>query len=382
MTSKLSEHVSSLVSSLVTAGITAIHPYEPGKPIEEVERELGSALPPGGVVKLASNENPLGPSPRALEAVRAVLPKVHLYPDGGSFYLRRKLAQVHGTSEHEVALGNGSNEILDLLVRTFCVAGDEVLAPAQTFVCYKLAAQAHGVIYKEAPRGPDFAYRLDALAAAVTPKTKIVFLASPDNPTGVYARKDEVVKLLRSLPPNVVVAIDEAYFEYATAADYPDCLSLRGEHALLVVMRTFSKIYGLAGLRCGYAIAPREIVDYLNRVRNPFNVSAVAQVAALAALDDHEHVARSRAMNAEGMAQIEEGLGRLRIPFIPSQCNFILTDVSPRDGREVFSALLRKGVIVRPMSGYGMPRALRVTIGTPDENRRFLAALGEVLAKA
>lgn len=370
------------IQALVAPGIAAISPYEPGKPIEELERELGQALPPGGAVKLASNENPLGPSPRALEAARAALAKVNLYPDGGAFHLRRRLAAFHadhGVREDELLVGHGSNEIIDLLVRTFCDAGDEVLAPAHSFLCYRLAAQARNAIYREVPRGLDFAYDLDALAEAVTPRTKIVFLANPDNPTGVHAGRAALERLCRALPPRVLLVLDEAYCEYAEAADYPDSLALRGERELLVSLRTFSKIYGLAGLRCGYAVAPREVVDYLNRVRAPFNVSSVAQAAARAALDDGEYVERARALNREGMAQVREGLAKLGLRFVPSQCNFLLVDVA-RDGRELFGALLRKGVIVRPMGGYGLPRHVRVTIGTVEENRRFLAALAEVLS--
>jgi histidinol-phosphate aminotransferase len=369
------------VADLVAPGIAAIRPYEPGKPIEEVERELGPSVPAGGVVKLASNENPLGPSPRALEALRNALSEINRYPDGGGYFLRRALAAHvgHGVREEEIAVGNGSNEILDLLVRTFCGPGDEVLAPAQTFVCYKLSAQARGVGYRDVPRGANFAYDLDALARAVGPRTKVVFLANPDNPTGVHAGQAEVRRLQRALPPHVILAVDEAYREYATAPDYPDLVSLRAERPLTVVMRTFSKIYGLAGLRCGWAVAPSEIVDYLNRVRNPFNVSALAQAAAVAALSDVEHVERSRASNREGMGVITAELDRLGVRFVPSQGNFLLVDVAPRDGREVFMALLARGVIVRPMGGYGLPSHLRVTVGVPEENRRFLGALAAVI---
>jgi len=371
------------IADLIAPGIAGIKPYEPGKPIEEVERELGPALPAGGVIKLASNENPLGPSPRAMEAIRAALPDVHRYPDGGNFFLRRALASAHadlGIREEEIAIGNGSNEILDLLVRTFCGPGDEVLAPAQTFVCYKLSAQARGATYVDVPRRAGFAYDLDAIARAAGPQTKIVFLANPDNPTGVYAPVDELRALMRRLPDHVILAVDEAYHDYAIADDYPDVLELRRERELVVAMRTFSKIYGLAGLRCGWAVAPSEIVHYLDRVRNPFNVSAVAQAAAVAALSDVEHVERSRRANREGMGIVTAELSRMGIAFVPSQANFLLIDVAPRDGREVFAALLERGVIVRPLGGYGMPHQLRVTIGTPDENRRFLGALASVMA--
>ncbi len=376
----------SRIADLVAPGIAAIKPYEPGKPIEEVERELGPALPQGGVIKLASNENPLGPSPRAMEAVRAALPEIHRYPDGGTVLLRRALARFHAghrVREEEIAVGNGSNEILDLLVRTFCGPGDEVIAPAQTFLCYKLSTQARGVAYRDVPRrAGGFAYDLDAVARAAGPRTKICFLANPDNPTGVYAPVDEVRHLMRRLPEHVILAVDEAYHDYAVADDYPDVLALRHERPLTVVMRTFSKIYGLAGLRCGWAVAPAELVQYLDRVRNPFNVSALAQAAAMAALGDGDHVERSRRANREGMGILTTELARMGVPFTESQTNFLLIDVAPRDGREVFTALLERGVIVRPMVGYGMPHHLRVTVGLPEENRRFLAALAAVTGTA
>jgi histidinol-phosphate aminotransferase len=370
------------IDELIAPGIAAIRPYEPGKPIEEVERELGPALPAGGVIKLASNENPLGPSPKAMEAVRIALAEVNRYPDGGTFSLRRALAAsyaAHNVREEEIAVGNGSNEILDLLVRTFCGPGDEVLAPAQTFACYKLSAQARGVAYRDVPRGPDYAYDLDALARAAGSRTKIVFLANPDNPTGVYANVDAVRGLMRRLPDSVILAVDEAYFDYVTAEDYPDMLALRKERELTVALRTFSKIYGLAGLRCGWAVGPADLIAYLDRVRNPFNVSALAQAAAVAALGDGEHVERSRTLNREGMGVMTMELQRRGIRFVPSQGNFLLLDVAPRTGIEVFAALLQRGVIVRPVSSYGMPHHLRVTIGTPEENQRLLAALSAVL---
>ncbi|MSP62053.1 MAG: histidinol-phosphate transaminase [Myxococcales bacterium] len=372
----------SSIAALVAPGIATLSPYEPGKPIEEVERELGPVLPAGGVIKLASNENPLGPSPRALDALRAALSEIHRYPDGGGYHLRRALAAAHArhaVREEEVAIGNGSNEILDLLVRTFCGPGDEVIAPAQTFVCYKLSAQARGVAYRDVPRGPGFAYDLDALASAAGARTKIVFLANPDNPTGVYATAAEVRRLMDRLPGHVILAVDEAYHEYAEAADYPDMLALRGERLLTVTMRTFSKIYGLAGLRCGWGVGPAELIEYLNRVRAPFNVSALAQAAAVAALGDGEHVARSRQANREGMMDLTDGLGRLGVGYVPSQGNFVLFDVAPREGRQVFVDLLARGVIVRPMGGYGLPQHLRVTVGTRAENHRFLGALSVVL---
>ncbi|HEX2569906.1 MAG TPA: histidinol-phosphate transaminase [Polyangia bacterium] len=363
------------IADLVSPGIAAIRPYEPGRPIDEVERELGIK----GVIKLASNENPLGPSPRALEALSQELGKLSLYPDGACYYLRRALAAQLKVEEVEIALGNGSNELLDLLVRAFCTPEHEVLAPSHTFVCYRLAAQMHGVGYREIPRGPDFSYSVDAFLAAVTPRTRILFLANPDNPTGVYLGEAELLRLVRELPPQVILAVDEAYREYVRAPDYADLLARRCERELLVLLRTFSKIYGLAGVRCGYAIAPREVVSYLDRVRNPFNVSMPAQVAARAAIGDTAHVERSQRLNAAGMAQLQAGLERLGVRYIPSQANFLLIDVAPREGQEVFLALLRRAVIVRPLGGYRLPHHLRVTVGTAEENHQFLTELEAVL---
>lgn len=364
------------IARMVAPGIADIHPYEPGKPIPEVEREYGIT----NVIKLASNENPLGPSPKAIEAVRRALPELHLYPDGASFYLRRRLAAFLGVHEDEIILGAGSNEIIDLLVRTFCSCGDEVVVSRHTFVCYQLAAQAHGRTFREVERGPRLAYDVDAILRAITPRTRFVFLANPDNPTGVYAAEKEMGRLLRELPPHVVLAVDEAYHEYVRASDYLDLLQHRQERKLLVLLRTFSKIYGLAGLRCGYGIAPAEMVGFLHRVRTPFNVNALAQAGALAAIDDIEHVRRAQANNAAGMEQVTRGLEEIGIAYIPSQANFVLIDVSPHQGREVFHQLLLGGVIVRPVAGYQLPQYLRVTIGTPAENTRFLARMRTIFA--
>ena len=368
--------VSSRIADLVAPGISAIRPYEPGKPIEEVERELGIS----DVVKLASNENPLGPSPLAVAALHAAVKNVHMYPDGASFRLRRRLAAKLDVRLEEVFVGNGSNEIIDLLVRTFCTPGlHDVLAPAHTFVCYSLAAYARGVEYREAARGPAFAYDVDALLAAVTPRTRVVFLANPDNPTGVHMGARDLDRLVAELPAHVILAVDEAYSEYVRATDGADLIPRRAERELMIVMRTFSKIYGLAGARCGYAVGSPELLGFLDRVRNPFNVSSLAQAAALAALDDDAHVTRSQRTNAEGMIELGAGLERLGVAFTPSQANFILVDTGG-DARALFDRMLARGVIVRPVGGaYGLPRHLRVTVGTSDENQRLLAALAAEL---
>jgi histidinol-phosphate aminotransferase len=364
---------------LVSASIARITPYEPGKPLEELQRELGQAWPAEGAIKLASNENPHGPSPKAIRAAEGALANAHLYPDGGSFYLREKLAQALGVSARHVVIGSGSNELIDLLVQTYCEPDEEVLAPACSFACYRLSAEAHRRPFRETPNGPNFAYDLDALADAVGPKTKLVFLANPNNPTGVYAGREAFGRLLKRLPEEVILAVDEAYFEYARAADYPDAIAHLGGRERLVSLRTFSKIYGLAGLRVGYLVGPAAIVEHINRIRLAFNVNAVGQTAARAALDDREHVERSRQANAEELPRLEDGLTKLGLDVVPSQANFVLAGLGPRDGRTVFESLLRRGVIVRPMAGYGLPCHLRITVGTVSENERLLKALAEVL---
>jgi histidinol-phosphate aminotransferase len=363
---------------LVSERISAIAPYEPGKPLEELERELGQAWPKEGAIKLASNENPLGPSPRAVEAARRALETAHLYPDGGSFYLREKLAASLGVGPKQVVVGSGSNELIDLAIQTYVEPDEEVLAPAFSFACYRLSAEAHRRPFREAPNRPGFAYDLDALAAAVGPKTKLVFLANPNNPTGVYANRAAFARFVAALPAHVVLVVDEAYFEYARAADYPSTIDFLRERERLIALRTFWKIYGLAGLRVGYAVGAAEVIDYLHRVRLAFNVSAVGQAAARAALDDTAHLERSRANNATELPLLEAGLGRLGLTVTPSQANFVLADLG-RPARTVYDALLRRGVIVRPMGAYHLPNHLRITVGTAAENQRFLAALKEVL---
>jgi histidinol-phosphate aminotransferase len=354
---------------LVEESIARIAPYEPGKPLEELERELGIH----DIIKLASNENPLGPSPKAVEAAKRALSEAHRYPDGAAYYLRGALASHLGVGEKQVLVGAGSNELIDLLIQTFVAPDEEVLAPAVSFACYRLSAEAHRRTFRETANSAEFKYDLRALAAAATEKTKLVFLANPNNPTGAYANREAFDELVRTLPAHVVLAVDEAYFEYVRAADYPPAMEWLGRRERLVVLRTFSKIYGLAALRVGYAIAAPELCDYVHRVRLPFNVSAVAQAAARAALDDGEHVERSRRLNAAELPRVAAALRELGLEVLPSQGNFLLVKC------KVYQPLLKKGVIVRPMGGYGLPEYVRITIGTEAENNRLLAALPEVL---
>ncbi len=360
------------MSRLVSPSIESLLPYEGGKPVEELARELGIS----DAIKLASNENPLGPSPKALAAARAVLNDVHRYPDAAAFKLRERIAAEHGIAMEDIIQGNGSNEMLDLAVRTFCTSEHHLVFAEPAFVVYRIAALAHGVPFTAVPTR-DLTHDLEAMAAAITPRTRLVFVGNPNNPTGTYVGIDAMRRFLRAVPPEVIVLIDEAYFEYATAPDFPNCMKLRAEHERLIVCRTFSKIYGLAGLRVGYGVSTPELVGYMNRVRAPFNVGNLGQAAAIAALDDVEHVRASRELNEKERERLTSTLTSMGLSVTPSQTNFILIDVK-KSGRAVYDALLRKGVIVRPFGN--LPNSIRVTVGKPHENDRFLTALGEVLS--
>jgi histidinol-phosphate aminotransferase len=361
---KIIEHVPGYIRTLV--------PYSPGKPIEEVEREYGIA----NSVKLASNENPLGPSPKALEAIRARLNELHLYPDGDCFYLKNGLAEKLGVEADEIIFGNGSNEIIELAARTFLGVGDEAVMARQAFIVYKLIVQAVGGVAKEVPLR-NFTHDLEAIGNAISDKTRMVFLANPNNPTGTIYRKAEWERLLAKLPDEALVIADEAYFEYVDDPDYPNSLRYRDCGKTILTLRTFSKLYGLAGLRIGYGIGPRDIVALMQRVRQPFNVNAAAQWGARAALDDHEHVGRSLALNRQGLDFLYAQFDELGLPYVRSQANFILVRVG--NGNELFQRLLAEGVIVRPVAAYEFPEYVRVTVGTMDENHRFIEALGRVL---
>ncbi|HXF94185.1 MAG TPA: histidinol-phosphate transaminase [Nitrospiraceae bacterium] len=350
--------------------IVSLLPYVPGKPVEEVQRELG--LPQ--VIKLASNENPIGPSPKALAVLAEVAATVNRYPDGGASKLRSALAERWKVTPDHVILGNGSDEILGLLARVFLSPGDEAVMADHTFVIYRMeVTAAHGVPVVVPLK--DWRHDLSAMADAVTERTRLLFICNPNNPTGTMVDAAEVEALMARVPNHVVVVFDEAYYEYVRSPMFPDSLAYVRRNRNAVVLRTFSKIYGLAGLRIGYGLATPEIVGYLNRVRPPFNANSLAQRAALAALDDEEHLAKSRAMNQEQKEIVCAELVALGFQPLPSETNFLYFDVG-RDGRQVFEALLRQGVIVRHIEG----RMLRVTIGLPEENRAFLAALKKVLS--
>ncbi len=356
------------------AWISALQPYPPGKPIEEVEREYGVS----DSVKLASNENSLGPSPLAVQAIRDHAAGVHFYPDGGAFYLRRALSEKLGVPEDWLLFGNGSNELIELAVRSFLFEGDEAVVAEHAFVIYAMAVQAQGGRTTVVP-ARDYGHDLEAMAAAVTLRTRIVFLANPNNPTGTMFGAGEWRRFFDTIPRDVLVVMDEAYAEYVEDREYPDSIAALSEERPLVVLRTFSKIYGLAGLRIGYAVGPPDVLGVMNRLRAPFNVNLLAQRAALAALADDEHLARSRSMNREGMSQLGQGLAAMGLDVVPSSANFLLVRVG--EVSAINESLLRLGVIVRPVGVYGLPEHIRVTVGTADENQRFLRALADVLGR-
>jgi histidinol-phosphate aminotransferase len=361
------------IRGIIPEWVRTLTPYPPGMPIEELERELGIS----GSIKLASNENPLGPSPKAVAAIQAALGGLHRYPDGSSYYLTRRLAERHGVSPEEILVGNGSNEIIELVVRSFLRPRDEVVMADQAFVVYRIVVQAAAGVPKVVPLR-NFTHDLEAIAEAVGPRTRIVFLANPNNPTGTIFGRSAWDAFLAAMPRHVIVVADDAYADYVTAPDYPDTVRARGDRGVPVVtLRTFSKLYGLAGLRIGYAVAPAPVVEVMGRVRQPFNVNALAQVGALAALDDQEHVRRTLAVNDEGMAYLTDAVSRLGLDYVPSAANFLLLRVG--QGSRVYGALLRRGVIVRPMEVYGFPEYVRVTVGLKAENERFIEALGAVL---
>jgi histidinol-phosphate aminotransferase len=359
-------------TELIPPYVRAIRPYVPGKPIEEAEREMGMH-----VIKLASNENPLGPSPLAVEMVRKILGGTNRYPDGGGFYLREALAERHNIRREQIVLGCGSSDLIDQSARAFVPFGYEGIISEGTFPLYDIALRSIGAEIVRVPiRG--FHYDLPAIAAAVTERTRIIYLANPNNPSGTMFTADEFDAFMERIPDSVLVVLDEAYFEYVERDDYSRSLDLVREGRNLLVMRTFSKVYGLAGLRIGYGFGPEELVRHIDKVRLPFNTSDVAQGAARAAMDDHEHVRKSLESNRAGMKQLEAGLKDLGIGFVPSFANFVLVNLESRP-EELVSQMFRRGVIVRPMAWMGFPRAIRVTIGKHSENDLFLTALREIM---
>jgi histidinol-phosphate aminotransferase len=363
----------SSINELLPPWSPRIRPYPPGKPLEEVERELGHSA-----IKLASNENPLGPSPKALEAIRKCLDKVHLYPDGQGYYLRRRLAECHDLDMSQIILGAGSTDLIELVGKTFLTAGDEGITSESAFYIYRLAVEEMGAGLVLTPLR-DMTFDLRAIARAVTQRTKVIYLGNPNNPTGTMFTARELDHLLDVLPPRVLVVLDEAYCDYVQRSDYSHSLDYVRAGRNVLVLRTFSKVHGLAGLRVGYGCGHAELIEVLNRIRSPFNANSVAQAAALAALDDREHVARSIESNLREMKFVTEELALLGARYTPSVANFLLIDTG-RDCEEDFVRLLHEGVIVRPMKLYGFPTSVRVTIGRRPDNERFLEALRRVMS--
>jgi len=364
---------------LAAPGVQALQPYLPGKPVAELEREYGIR----NAVKLASNENPFGPSPLAIAAATGALQDLSRYPEGSGHLLVERLAEKHQLDASCITLGNGSNDVLDIIARVFLTPDHEAVFSQHAFAVYPITVQAVGATARVAAahdgsRGLAYGHDLAAMLALAGPATRLVFIANPNNPTGAWLDSNELEQFISALPEHVMVVVDEAYFEYVERADYPDTSTWLARFPNLIVTRTFSKAYGLAGLRIGYALSHPDVASLLNRVRQPFNVNSVAQAAALAALDDVDYLQQCIMANREGMAQLVSGFEALSLSYIESVGNFVCVDTG-RSGADVFEALLQKGVIVRPVANYGMPGHLRVTVGRREENARFLGALEQVL---
>lgn len=359
------------IKKLVRPSIRDLRPYEPGKPIEEVQRELGLK----DVSKMASNENPVGPSPLALKAIGENLHRINLYPDGGGYYLKKKLAHSLAVGEDQIILGNGSDEIIRMVVETFLNQDEEAVIAEQSFIIYQMAVKISNAKCRLV-KLKDYQYHMESMAEAVGERTKVVFVANPNNPTGTMVTKNEVESFLAQIPEGVMTVFDEAYFEYIERDDFPETIKYIKDGATIICLRTFSKIYGLAGLRIGYGISQPEIITEMNRVRQPFNANSLAQVAAISALDDKEHIVKSREVNRAGKDFLYRELEKRKISYVPSETNFILVEVG--DGADIASALLKKGIIVRDMSCYELPNFIRVTIGVEEANKKFIAELGKL----
>jgi histidinol-phosphate aminotransferase len=364
---------------LAVPGVRALQPYQPGMPLAELERRYGIR----NAIKLASNENPLGPGHLALAAARQAVADCARYPEGSGYHLCTRLADLHGVAADVITPGNGSNDVLDMIARVFLGPGVEAVYSQHAFAVYPIAVQAVGATARVAPahdgsRGPAYGHDLAAMRSMVGQATRVVFIANPNNPTGTWLEAGELREFVAGLPDHVMVVIDEAYFEYVAEADYPDTTRWLADCPNLIVTRTFSKAYGLAGLRAGYAVSSPEVAQLLNRVRQPFNVNSIAQAAALAALDDVAHLESSVRLNRVGLQQLVSGFRRLDLSFVESVGNFVAFDTGGA-AAECFERLLKKGVIVRPIANYGMPNHLRVSVGLPEENARFLEVLEQVL---
>jgi len=358
---------------LVPDYISRLKPYQPGKPIEEVEREYGIK----DSIKLASNENPMGPSPASIEALRVYIDKLNLYPDGGGFYLSKAIAQEFGVDIENIVLGNGSCEIIENLCKMILTPNDSVMITDLTFIIYKLASMMENAEIINVPLN-NLRYNLKAMFSAIKDNTKIIFFANPNNPTGTYFTSEEFDEFMSKVPEHILIVMDEAYYEYVSAKDFPDSFKYFREGRNIIILRTFSKIHGLAGLRIGYGFAPKELITSMNKVRSPFNTSSLAQVAALAALGDKDHVKKSVNNNFEGYEYITKHFDRMGIKYAPSQANFIFFETG-KDAGFVYESLIKNGIITRPMAGWGNPNALRVTIGTLEECKKFINAMEKII---
>ena len=359
---------------LATPGVAGLQPYHPGKPVEELERELGITH----IIKLASNENPLGAGEQVKEALQQ-LPDLSRYPDGNGFILKAAIAKYHNIDPGQITLGNGSNDVLELIARAVVTPAHEVIFSEHAFAVYPLVVQEIGAKSVEIP-ARDWGHDLEAMQAAITPQTRLMFIANPNNPTGTWSDVVSLKNLLQSIPDNIIVVVDEAYFDYVQETDYPDCITWLQDFPNLVVTRTFSKVHGLAGLRIGYSVSHTDLADLMNRVRQPFNVNSLALIAAEAALTDSMHIERSVALNQAGMQQLTEAFDSMGLHCIPSVGNFLCVDLQ-QSGTEIYGKLLQEGVIVRPIENYGMPNHLRITIGLEQENKKFINALARVLSE-
>jgi histidinol-phosphate aminotransferase len=361
--------------ALAVKGVQALSPYQPGKPISELARELG--LNAADIVKLASNENPLGPGEKALAAAKAALEDLCLYPDGNGFELKRALSDRFGVDPSQITLGNGSNDVLEVIARCFADSNSEVIYSQYAFAVYPIVTQAIGAKGISVP-AKNWGHDLDAMAAAVSDRTRLVFVANPNNPTGTVHEAGTIERFLQKIPAEVLVVLDEAYCEYLQGDQYADGISLLSRFPNLIVCRTFSKAWGLAALRVGYSVSSAAVADILNRVRQPFNVDTVALAAATAALSDNDYLARSRENNAAGLKQFEQAFAGMGLDYIPSAGNFVAVEVGDQ-AMDIYQFLLTQGIIVRPVAGYGMPRHLRVSVGLPEQNHRFIDALSQAL---
>jgi len=362
------------MKKLTHEGVEGLVPYPPGKPIEELERELGIR----GSIKLASNENPLGPSPLAVQAIMDKVHGLHRYPDGSGYYLKTKLSEKYGLPLDQIVLGNGSNELIELIVRTFLSAGEHVVQAFPTFLVYEKIVKGAGGRMTSVPLS-NFSIDLNGISKAITPKTKIAFINNPNNPTGSVLSKEETLRFLNEIPDDIIVVLDEAYIEFVSDEAVARGPELLTEYPLLFVLRTFSKLYGLAGLRIGYGFASGKVIDYMNRVRQPFNANSLAQAAATAALDDSAFVSRTLKIVREGLRYLCRCLDDMGLEYLPTQTNFFLIKV-PRGGRKIYDLMLMEGVIVRSMDSYGLPDYIRINVGLREENERFVKTLKKVLA--